>query len=359
MGGETPPINPANMTVDIKLPLIISTSGWQPNVTWVNSSIPISAAACRASLGISLKDNTFSKYWKQWEETGTPRLAYHYLKNAYSAADQSKFFLQCVNDAGGIKPGDKLCLDVEEEKNLSISAIIDWLYNVQIKTGVETKDLLIYSRAGILNPLSFKKLTAAQKKYLLEIQTWLAIYPDEPNLFNFQQLVDFAPVDTERYGKCAMVQYAASLVIDGIANMDAQGTECNVADPDYLKTWQESTASVNPPIEPPNGGTMFKVTSTSKVNIRSTGGGTLGTDIGDFMPGQVGYGTEVMGSPTGAYYSLKVTSGADVVGYVYARWNNNPTYATIAEMTPPAEFAWPDKLVAYHGSETKEYLPNA
>lgn len=344
------------MTVDIKTPLVVSTSGWQPNVTWHDSSIPIAAALCRASLGTWLKDTVFANYWNQWLVDGTPRCAYHFLKNSYGSARQAAFFVQCVNDAGGIRPGDKLCLDVEDETGLSITAVIDFLYNVQVLTGVATKDLLIYSRANLMNPLSFSKLFAAQKTYLLEIPTWSAGYADDPNSLNFYQLADIYQYDPLRYGKCVIVQYAASLVIEGIANIEAQGTECNVADPDYLTTWQAETAA------PPIGDVMnYKVTTTGQGNIRATGGATLGLDIGDFRPGQVGLGTEILGSPTGAYYCLKVLSGADVAGWVYSRWNNAPTYATIEQVVdvPPVEFLFPDKLVAYHGTETREYFPNA
>ena len=37
--------------VIVKLPLIVSTSHYQPNVTWSNSSIPIAAILCEASKG--------------------------------------------------------------------------------------------------------------------------------------------------------------------------------------------------------------------------------------------------------------------------------------------------------------------
>ena len=72
----------------------------------------------------------------------------------------------------------------------------------------------------------------------------------------------------------------------------------------------------------------------SKVNIRDTGGATLGNDIGDLLQGQVGYGDETMGTLDGQYYCLKITSGA-TVGWAYARWNWNDTNAIISTVEEP------------------------
>lgn len=261
------------MTVSVKLPLVISTSGWQPNVTWSNSSIPISAALCRASLGTWLEDSAFAGYWKQWAASGMPRCAYHYLKNDYGTADQARFFWGCVQKAGGIKAGDKLCLDVEDESNLSIGAVVDWLYNIQVLSGLETKDLLIYSRATVLNPLSFYKLSAAQKEYLLKIPTWPAGYPDDPNPYGFEQLKSFYQADPARFGKCVVIQYAESIEIPGINPIEGRSTECNVADPNYLAQWQAETGVV---IAPPTGENMISIlTVKSGLNVRSTPGGTI------------------------------------------------------------------------------------
>jgi len=97
-----------------------------------------------------------------------------------------------------------------------------------------------------------------------------------------------------------------------------------------------------PPDDPPPGETMnYKITvnadATEEPNIRDTGGATLGNDIGNFHKGQVGYGTEILESTL--YRCLKVTQGADVVGWIYDFWNGNPTYATIEEIVdvPPVD----------------------
>jgi len=114
----------------------------------------------------------------------------------------------------------------------------------------------------------------------------------------------------------------------------------------------------------------YKITvnadATEEPNIRDTGGATLGNDIGNFHKGQVGYGTEILESTL--YRCLKVTQGADVVGWIYDFWNGNPTYATIEEIVdvPPV-----DGLPVIHISQlftadgypdlaiNKEWSPNA
>ena len=99
-----------------------------------------------------------------------------------------------------------------------------------------------------------------------------------------------------------------------------------------------------PPIDPPPGETMnYKITvnpaSSVEPNIRSAGGATLiDPPIGKFHKGQVGYGTKILGGLDQAYRCLKVTSGADMIGWVYDLWNWNQTNAIIEEVidVPPA-----------------------
>lgn len=105
----------------------------------------------------------------------------------------------------------------------------------------------------------------------------------------------------------------------------------------------------------------FKVTvnatASGEPNIRETGGATLGRDIGNFHKGQVGLGTEVLGSPTGQYYCLHVTSGADVEGWIYSRWNNAPTYATIEEIATPPTVTLPTIHLSANGYPDYDWKP--
>lgn len=241
------------MTVTVKTPFLPSTSAYQPGVTWANSSIPLSGGLCRATLGTSLKDAVFADYWKQWKDMKIVRSAYHYMMNNLGSADQAKFFVNTVNAAGGFAAGDRPCLDMEDA-NPSVSAIVDWFYNVEVLTGISHKKMLLYSRASYLNPLSLAKLSDYQKQYLLEIPTWMAGYPNDPNPYTFSQLKSMYQADPLRYGTMVIAQYAASVVIPGIANTQAQGTECNTIDADYLAQWQADSGlsgTVTPPVVPP------------------------------------------------------------------------------------------------------------
>lgn len=91
--------------------------------------------------------------------------------------------------------------------------------------------------------------------------------------------------------------------------------------------------------------TKIKVTRVAGIsdntvsNIRETGGASLGADIGNFVNGKVGYGTEELGGPDQAYWSVKLNDGtAYPLGWVYARWNGNLTYLnfeTVEDTEPP------------------------
>lgn len=83
------------------------------------------------------------------------------------------------------------------------------------------------------------------------------------------------------------------------------------------------------------------ISASLESNIRLTGGPTLGADIGNFLNGQIGYGVEELGGPDQSYWCVKLNEGnASPLGWVYARWNNNPTYLTferVDDTTVPPE----------------------
>jgi lysozyme len=68
----------------------------------------------KATEGTGYLDPTFTSRWRQAGELGLARVAYHYLRNRYSGADQWKWFLSRVAGAG--RPGirDWVCLDTED-----------------------------------------------------------------------------------------------------------------------------------------------------------------------------------------------------------------------------------------------------
>ena len=233
------------------LPFIVSTSAYQPGQNWSFSDPPIAAGICRASgtssLGSNYKDTAFADYWAQW--ANLPRCAYHFYRYAYDAAGQARYFFDTVS-ANGFKPGDKFCIDVEDAGTPNAAHIIDFLWQLET-LGVTRKDLLIYSRANILNPIP---LTADQQGYLVQIKTWMAGYPANADGWDFVRLKQTYQADS-RWGECVMVQYAQNVIISGISG----GTELNAASDAYLAEWGGSTPS------PPTGATMI-ATGLVKIN---------------------------------------------------------------------------------------------
>ena len=131
-------------------------------------------------------------------------------------------------------------------------------------------------------------------------------------------------------------QYSAAGKLAGITGaVDLDVFNGSIQDWDYF---YGGGYGQNPNPEPPTGGTMgYKVNvradATGEPNIRATGGAVLGLDIGNFHKGQTGLGTELLEGP--GYRCLKVTSGADVIGWIYDLWKYNPTYAQIEVVNEP------------------------
>ena len=68
----------------------------------------------KATEGTGFLDSTFTTRWRQAGTLGLRRGAYHFLRNALPAAQQWAWFIGRVRDAGGLTPGDWLCLDSED-----------------------------------------------------------------------------------------------------------------------------------------------------------------------------------------------------------------------------------------------------
>lgn len=245
-------------------PFVVSTSEYNsPDVDWsVPIDPPVSAVLCRASIGTpewmgtirKATDQSFPHYWPQWDRLKWCRCAYHFLMNGAGASAQAKWFVKCVNAAGGFHAGDRICLDAEDSRNLSITEIVDFFYNVSLLIPtIPISHYLLYSRANLLNPLKFSGLTTGQKQFLLKIPQWTAGYPDNMSGWTFESLAHNYQADILRYGPTAIVQYQASATIPGISLPDYLSVECNAIDPAYLAKWQKEVSDyygTTPPIPP-------------------------------------------------------------------------------------------------------------
>ena len=220
----------------IKKPFIIDA--WEGNVVldytiadgWIFS----------ASWTYMTEDAAFGTNWQAAIAAHKPRGAFFALFCDQSSADQAKFFVTILNKYGGVKKGDRLFVDAEVTP-LSIGAIVDFMTNVETLCGLRP---MIYSRADLLDPLRFSKLTASQKAYLLETPIWTAGYPDFPDQFATPPAA-YIP-DQTRFGKPELWQYfgdknPASIGVTGITG----GIDGSWVDPDFWAEWVADTGAVD------------------------------------------------------------------------------------------------------------------
>ena len=320
----------------------------------------------RATYGVR-KDTEFLNHWEYWRRKKVPVGAYHYWYGTpmypgqtaeEGIGDQAENFIRQIKVCGYTSK-EKLWLDLEEYGNTTVpngkhyrNLVKQWLDHVERETGQKPG---IYSRKDQLERMM---ISGQMPDWINDHDMWWAWYPDGPYIDKniwYPTSPKYRPSWYHR--EPVMWQYSEDGYVDGLIMKDNhQPTtyDFNMMLAGYLETLELS----DPPIDPPGGNMNYEITTTSKVNIRSTGGVPLGTDIGDFMPGQVGKGTDVLGSPTGSFYCLKITSGGNTAGWVFARYNNAPTYATIREIVPPPS---DDPIVSitvhYANGIDQEFIP--
>lgn len=270
---------------EILLPFIVSTSGYNsPEVDWsAPISPPVAAVLCRASLGTpewmgsarAATDQSFPRYWPQWDHIRLPRAAYPFFYNGLGGADQARWFVQCVMAAGGFHPCDRIVLDAEIATGLSLKEMLDFFTSITaLVPHVPVDNYLIYSRAELLNPLKVTGLTDAQRTYLRRLRQWPAGYPDEIAGWDFARLKSVYQPDSTKYGQTVIIQYAASAVVSGISKPGYMSVECNVPDLEYLAKWQKDTADFYGTVVIPTD-----VVTTPLDGVKVTRGRRFDTDV--------------------------------------------------------------------------------
>ena len=330
----------------------IDVSHWQDKYIYAKTWGQVDFAIAKLGEGYntpysstSLGDWTdFNAIWDEGCAKVGIRGVYFYQRSGYSWERQATGILESINKMS-VKPHMIWC-DIEKGNNIidktmladSLRIMDYWKANSPYLVGsYANKDiwqayiydigLRYYGQAWVDRFVAYPKFYA---------QYWDVPSPDkQPSLaaclngkWDIWQYTDKGDSDEFRDGTLWR-RY-------GSPDLDVfNGTVAEMRE--WLGITDEPPVEPPPPEIPPTGENMnYKITvnadAAGEPNIRETGGATLGKDIGNFHKGQVGLGTEVLGSPTGQYYCLRVTSGADVSGWVYSRWNNAPTYATIEEM---------------------------
>jgi hypothetical protein len=206
---------------------------------WLSVSPLPAAVICKASEWV--EDTSFGSNWQQLGALKVPRGAYHFYRDALGA-NNYKIFVSTLKKYGGVKNGDVLVLDAEEQGKLSISAMLDFLWGVEQALGNRP---IIYSTAALLNALNFKKLNAAQLQYIKTTPVWVAGYPSAPDSFDAPPKV-YIP-DQTRYGKVVLWQYASEYpsALAGYPNIPG-GLDLNWVDPTFMDQWRTLTGVTAP-----------------------------------------------------------------------------------------------------------------
>lgn len=331
-------IVPSYSTPDPRYMFGLDVAHWDGVVDWEKAK----AAGVKFAIIKGKDGTTTSQFFKEnyagAKAAGIPRGVYGWLypSDKVSAGTQARSMYELLKD------------DLPE---LGVFIDYEWTYWNGKPANPDQSDLygyvipseeafgykpVIYSAPGYVN--QFTLPDPMWKNYFFWVAHYKVLTPDlplpwrnlpEPRWIFWQFAED---VDALQYGGDPLIVHA----FDGDYFYGSQ------ADLDLFI--QSRTVSTPPPPPPPTGESMFKVTSNSTVNKRDNGDDIIiagappsGTDIGDFASTDIGYGNEVKGSPTGAYYCLRVTeyNGQSSDFWIYARHNNLPTHATITQIAEP------------------------
>lgn len=224
--------------MQIKRPFILDI--WEANTVtdWKVADGYFICASWNLQMG---EDKNFGISWNGAGQAKKPRGAYFSVNMNLSIADQAKAFVAIINKNGGLKPGDRLAADCEVGQ-LSISAIIDFIWNVEQLTGIRP---MLYSRANLLNALNFGKLNAGQLAYVKSVDLWSAGYPSNPDLYSTPPS-GYIP-DPSAYGPVKIWQYAGDVVPSDVGLSGVSGgIDLNWIDSTFFTQWQGETSAQQP-----------------------------------------------------------------------------------------------------------------
>lgn len=226
----------------LKQPLVVDVAYNNVGIDWVKAKAGgVRAGIAKASESFTIEDSQFKNNWQQMADAGLPRGAYHFYRWWASSGSQAKKFVSVVKKYGGVKPGDKLFLDEEEQGHMSLRSMIDYSYNVEQELGIPVG---WYSWAWMLNQLKMNKLKSSDIEFMAQRIIWGAGYPNDPDLYATPP--KFYIPDHTKFGPMVLWQYDSEVPnVQGIPG----GTDVNWVDPDFLSQW-ESGVVVMPTPQP-------------------------------------------------------------------------------------------------------------
>ena len=140
-------------------------SGHEPDHDWTAS--PAEFGIVKATEGLTFRDPSFARHWRELDKKGIVRGAYHYGHPRNDPIAEAEHFLSVVNEQPA-KPGDLLVLDLETTDGYSVDHVNawakKWLAHVKAKTGATP---LFYSGWNFANTYG---------RGLAEYPLWVAHY---------------------------------------------------------------------------------------------------------------------------------------------------------------------------------------
>ncbi|MGI5286511.1 glycoside hydrolase family 25 protein [Nonomuraea polychroma] len=143
----------------------VDVSRYQPLYDW-NAS-PAKFGIIKATEGMTFRDASFARHWREMDKKQIVRGAYHYGHPGNDPIAEAEHFLSVVNSQPA-KHGDLLVLDLETTDGQSVAEVNAWakawLAHVKAKTGVTP---MLYSGWNFANTYG---------KGLAEYPLWVAHY---------------------------------------------------------------------------------------------------------------------------------------------------------------------------------------
>ncbi len=220
----------------LKFPLILDVSHWEVIPDWERVLPRPALVFCKATEGVSWRDNTFPRNWLQLARLNIRRGAFHFWRSDHLGLRQADFFLNVVLQ-NGYSEKDYLVLDFEpmdyrdsRGKPVSVprgthhaEAVKTFLDRVEEKT--KQKPIIYTSRpcweylcdtAGLPPPWT--------ADYLL----WVAWYPPNPSLLSAPP----ANRIPSGWNEWTIWQYSEAGRVEGIPY---DGVDLNIASPDFAR----------------------------------------------------------------------------------------------------------------------------
>jgi lysozyme len=97
----------------------IDVSNWQGKVDWAgHARAGVAFAFAKATEGGDFTDKYFARNWEGMRENWIVCGAYHFARPKGDAAEQAHHFLRVLKEAGGLRRGDLVALDLETNDGL-------------------------------------------------------------------------------------------------------------------------------------------------------------------------------------------------------------------------------------------------